>query len=386
MWHRPPCDRQERDAGSRLHPGRDRHRSRDRRGDGRVGRWHRARVTLACRIGGRERVRPIPGQRANDRTKPGRRGPCLYPGRVRRRYGSASALGRPERRAGRHIAAGTARPRNDRRNGVARKSAVRVRGARERIAQRTTGLPRRRQHEKRRGVPTERRVPFRDQSGGRQRGPLRTVPHDACEHRRGDVDCMAMGNNGAAPNTVRRSGLHGNIASKRADVDGELPANVHTNRGRLRAGFAARCRRTLSRDDHRSARDDRCRRDWLADSTSNADERKRSPTRHTNINPSGSPNHGRNLHRESIRMATIGLGVHGRRHSRGQLYDHGSGRRNGRSRRNVRYGNGDDSIDRYPGRNPDTDTSKMRPSHKRKVLSPHRGSNVAVLLQICTSR
>ena len=65
-----------------------------------------------------------------------------------------------------------------------------------------------------------------------------------------------LGNDCAAPDTMRRSGLHGNVAPRSADIDSELPADVHANSGRLYTGFTARCGSPLSRDDHRSPSDD----------------------------------------------------------------------------------------------------------------------------------
>ncbi len=304
-WHRPRCDGQQRGGRGRLHAHRDRDCGRDRGNDGRGRIRNITCLALAGGVDGGRRVRPLPRQRAHDGARPGRRDPRLHPGRVRRRHRGTSARGRPERPARADDAPNPAHARNDRRNGVARQSTVRIHRTRKRIAQRTPGLSRRRCGRDGRRLPREWRIPFRDQGGRRKRRPLRPLPHEAGSKRPGGADDVAAHIPRAESDTMQRAGLYGDVASGRADVDGQLSAEFHGNPGRLRTGTAGKFNPALSRNDQRRTGIAHRWRNRHVHRTSDADESKRGRIGHPSIDPSQRANGRHDMHRNATRLAAV---------------------------------------------------------------------------------
>ena len=374
-WHRLRRDRQQHGARRRLHPHRNRHRGRDRGNHGRGRVRDLARVALARRIHGRHRVRPVPGQRANDGPGSRRRNARLRAGRVRRRYRGATSCRRSERSAHADDAAHTAHARDDRRNRVAGKGTVRIHRARERIAERASAVSRRGHGKNRRRLPGKRRISFCHPGGRWTRGPVRTVPHETGGERSGDANGMAVGAERTEPDAVQRLRLHGWSASGRARFDGELSAELRTDQRRLHADSIIRLGRTLSRDDNGRTRDDRHWRNGLVHRASNADKRKRGTSRYAGVDPDQRCNRRRDLQRSAAGLAIVRICIQRDGHSGRQL--HG----NGTSRPIGNHGSGDGLSRRHhhdwrcTRGNAVPVATTLRLSRKREMLSSDRRSN-----------
>jgi len=112
------------------------------------------------------------------------------------------------------------------------------------------------------------------------------MPHKTGGKRPGDADGMAADIAGTEPNSVhKRTRLHGNVAPKRAGIDGELSAELHRDPRRLRTGAAAELRRTVSCDDHGRPGEYYRRRDGLVYRASDADESERGCAGYASVDP-----------------------------------------------------------------------------------------------------